>query len=215
MAIGDIHGCRKPLEGLLESLAIRSDDTLVSLGDYVDRGPDSKGVLDQLIALQGACRLIPILGNHDQLMLEAPQGAEAFSNWLDSNGRSTLESYGDAADLKDVPDAHFAFLEDCLTYWESATHLFLHANYDPQRTLQETDVQTLRWLSLRDALPPERHCSGKTAVVGHTPQPEVLDLGYLLGLDTGVCKGGWLTACDVSTGKIWQVDAEGRLRTTS
>ncbi|SRR6056297_224620 len=215
IAIGDIHGCRAALVGLLEAISVAADDTLVPLGDYVDRGPDSKGVLEQLIALQDACRLIPILGNHDQLMLEAREGPEAFSNWLDSKGRSTLESYGAAADLADVPDAHFAFLEHCLAYWQSATHLFLHANYDPPRPLEETDPQTLRWLSLRDYLPPERHCSGKTAVVGHTPQDDVLDRGYLLGLDTGVCKGGWLTAWEVRSGEIWQVDAEGRLRTPS
>jgi serine/threonine protein phosphatase 1 len=77
--------------------------------------------------------------------------------------------------------------------------------------LEQQDDHTIRWLSLRDDVP-SPHCSGKIVVPGHTPQAEVLDLGHLICLDTGVWKGGWLTALDVESGKIWQVSEVGSLR---
>ena len=73
-------------------------------------------------------------------------------------------------------------------------------------------IFTLYWCSLRDYIPPTPHCSGKVAIVGHTPQSEVLDLGHLKCLDTGCCYGGWLTALDVDSGHVWQVNERGELR---
>ena len=78
--------------------------------------------------------------------------------------------------------------------------------------MEQLDDHTIRWLSLRDYFPPKRHCSGRIVVVDHTPQTEILDLGYLICLDTGVWKGGWLTALDVESGKTWQVSGTGTLR---
>jgi serine/threonine protein phosphatase 1 len=78
--------------------------------------------------------------------------------------------------------------------------------------IEQQDDGIILWLSLRYYVPPKPHCSGKIVVVGHTPQPEILDLGFLICLDTGVWKGGWLTALDVESGKIWQVSENGTLR---
>lgn len=107
---------------------------------------------------------------------------------------------------------HVRFPESCRSYFETDTHIFVHANYKPDVPLDQFNDHTLRWLSLRDYVPPQRHCSGKVVVVGHTPQTEVLDFRYLICLDTGVWKGGWLTAMDVESGKIWQVSDSGTLR---
>ena len=74
IAIGDIHGCSIALEALIEAISPQPDDTIIPLGDYVDRGIDSKGVLDRLIELRDRCNLVPILGNHDQMMLHAREG---------------------------------------------------------------------------------------------------------------------------------------------
>ncbi len=73
IAIGDIHGCSRALEALLAAIGPRPEDVIVTLGDYVNRGPDSRGVLDRLIALEGQCTLVPILGNHDQTLLSRPE----------------------------------------------------------------------------------------------------------------------------------------------
>ena len=211
IAVGDIHGCSTALAALLELIDLQPDDTLVTLGDYVDRGIDSKGVLDLLIALKDRCRLIPILGNHDEMMLHAKDSRSDLQFWLACGGDAALDSYGSTSSLDLIPAAHFRLLEQCLPFFETDTHFFVHANYKPVLPLNRQDDSTLRWLSLQDYVPGP-HCSGKIAVLGHTPQPDVLDLGHLICLDTGCCNGGWLTALDVMSGTVWQVDERGRQR---
>jgi serine/threonine protein phosphatase 1 len=211
ISIGDIHGCSKPLEVIVNAIDLQSDDTLITLGDYVDRGPDTKRVLDQLLVLSRRCHLVPILGNHDEMMLEARPGTQEYEEWLLSGGDKTLDSYGPKRLLSDVPDAHFRFLENCVRSFETETHFFVHANYDPGLAIDLQNDATIRWLSLRVEVPGP-HISGKIAVVGHSPQKEVLDLGHLICLDTGCCYGRWLTAMDIGSGQVWQADAQGRLR---
>ena len=212
IAIGDIHGCSTALAKLIELIAPQPDDVLVPLGDFVDRGIDSKGVIEQLIALGDRCRLVPILGNHEEMMLGAREGWSDFRFWINCGGLACLDSYGSTGRIDLIPRSHFAFLESCRTYFETERHFFVHANYKPEVPLDRLDIHTLRWLSLRDYVPPSPHCSGKVAIVGHTPQPEVLDLGYLKCLDTNCCYGGWLTALDVDSGQLWQVDEKGEVR---
>jgi serine/threonine protein phosphatase 1 len=211
IAIGDIHGCSTALDALLQAIGPRQDDTIVCLGDFVDRGMDSKGVLDRLIALAGQCRLIPILGNHDEMMLNARNGKDDFRFWMACGGIATLDSYGSSGRIDLIPPSHFRFLERCLPWWETENNFFTHANYKPDQPLAKQDDGTLRWLSLQD-FTPEPHLSGKIAVLGHTPQPEVLDRGHLVCIDTGCGLGGWLTALDVGTGQQWQVNERGELR---
>lgn len=212
IAIGDIHGCSLALSALLRLIDPQPDDTVVTLGDYVDRGIDSKGVIDQLISLGDRCHLVPLLGNHEEMMLGAREGRSDFGFWMNCGGITCLDSYGSTGRIELIPGHHFAFLESCRISFETAHHLFLHANYQPDVPIKDQDLHTLRWLSLRDHVPPSRHCSGKTVIVGHTPQPEILDLGYLKCIDTNCCKGGWLTALDVDSGQVWQVDEKGNVR---
>jgi serine/threonine protein phosphatase 1 len=96
---------------------------------------------------------------------------------------------------------------------ETATHFFTHGAYDPEQPLTSQRWPVWRWHSLRDSVPGP-HVSGKTAVVGHTSQKsgEVLDVGYLMCIDTYCYGGGWLTAFDSSTGRTWQVDRVGKSR---
>ena len=209
IAIGDIHGCSTALESLLNLIDLQPKDTIVALGDFVDRGLDSKGVLDQLIALKSRCNLVPILGNHDEMMLQARNGKDDFTFWMNCGGITALDSYGASGRFDLIPDSHIRFLQQCVPFFEMETHFFVHANYKPNMRLEEMDEHTLRWLSLRDFVP-SPHCSGKVAVMGHTPQPEILDLGHLICLDTGCCDSGWLTAFDVNSGHFWQVDEQGR-----
>lgn len=211
IGIGDIHGCSAALAAIINAIDPRSDDTLVALGDFVDRGLDSKGVLDMLIHLEGRCRLVAVVGNHDELMLAARASRSAFRRWLEFGGQSALDSYGDAGRITQVPATHFRFLERCRAYFETDTHVFVHAGYRPDLPFDRQDSFTLRWRSLLDGVPAP-HTSGKTAVVGHTPQPEVLDAGHLLAIDTGAGLGGWLTALDVRSRETWQADERGRLR---
>lgn len=211
IAIGDIHGCSGAFRSLLRQIDPQPQDFVVTLGDYVDRGPDSKGVLDLLIDLAERCRLVPILGNHDEMMLRAKQGPEDFIRWQGMGAKAALNSYGPNSSINLIPSEHFEFLETCSSFFETETHLFLHANYLPDVPIAQTDEHTLRWLSLREYIPPRPHVSGKVVVVGHTPQAKILNLRYLIDIDTNCVKGGQLTALEVTTGQIWQaqeIDSE-------
>lgn len=210
IAIGDIHGCSTALEELINLVDPQTDDSIITLGDYVDRGIDSKGVLDQLIKLKDRCNFVAILGNHDQMMLHARDGRSDFQFWLNCGGDAALDSYGSSGKLNLIPRNHIRFLESCQSYFETDTHIFLHANYKPDVPIPQQDDHTIRWLSLRDFVPPKQHCSGKIVVIGHTPQLDILNLGHLICLDTGCCSGGWLTALDVNSRQVWQVDERGQ-----
>jgi serine/threonine protein phosphatase 1 len=212
IAIGDIHGCSAALEAVLRAIDPRPDDTLITLGDYVDRGPDSRGVIETLIRLRSSCRLIPLLGNHDEAFLEALQGLE-IGLWMAMGGAATLASYGRQVGPGAIPGEHLAFFESCLTYHETQSHIFVHASYDPDLPPADQPRETLLWASLRDAIPGP-HRSGKAFITGHTAQKsgEVLDLGYLKCIDTYCYGGGWLTALEVGSGQTWQTDRQGRMR---
>jgi serine/threonine protein phosphatase 1 len=220
IALGDIHGCSRALSAVLDAVQPGSDDTIVPIGDYIDRGIDSKGVIDLLLELDQHCRLVPIMGNHEQMLLEIIGGdleprevQYRFQRWLEFGGIATLDSYGDGLRLDLIPDAHIAFLARCRDYFETETHIFVHANYYPMLPMDQQPVSVLRWESLRDLIP-EPHCSGKTAIVGHTSQKtgEVVDVGYLKCIDTFCYGGGWLTALDVNSGQVWQANERGELR---
>lgn len=207
IAIGDIHGSSYALGQLLKAIDPQPTDTIVTLGDYVDRGIDSKGVLDMLIALSIDCHLVPILGNHDVMMFRARNSSQDLYDWFGIGGQVALESYGEPTDLRQVPETHFRFLNSCVPFFETKSHIFTHANYDPMLPFAQQSPDMLRWKSLRDYVPGP-HISGKTVVVGHTPQPKVLDLGYLICIDTGCAIGGRLTALDVETGQQWQTSED-------
>jgi serine/threonine protein phosphatase 1 len=215
IAVGDIHGCSAALDALLAVLDLRPDDTLVTLGDTIDRGLDSRGVLDRLIALKDHCRLVPLMGNHDRMLLDAlaDRDGRAHALWRACGGIATLQSYGDVDDPGEIPAEHIRFLRSCRLSFETETHLFVHANYQADRPLAGQHEGILLWESLRDT-EPGPHFSGKAAVVGHSSQKsgEVLDLGYLKCIDTYCYGGKWLTALDVGSGQLWQADARGRMR---
>ena len=217
IAIGDIHGCLPALETLLEAIAPQAQDTLVALGDYVDRGPDSRGVVQRLIALAQQTRLIPLLGNHDEMMLSVCQGRrDLLEDWLQFGGAATLASYGVSSpdEIARNDREHLCFLRSCRLFHETARHFFVHGNYRADLPLDQQPGDVVLWSSLKDGLP-GAHCSGKTAIVGHTAQRsgEILDLGYLRCIDTWCYGQGWLTALDVEAGQVWQADKQGRSRT--
>jgi serine/threonine protein phosphatase 1 len=219
IAIGDIHGCSAALAALVEVIRPGPLDTLIFLGDYIDRGPDSRGVLDLLVALATRCRLVPLLGNHEELLVAAVRDPAAVRPWLTIGGVETLLSYGWAPGgprrgLADwIPSRHWDFLAGCVPYHETDTHLFVHAGYVPDLPLEEQPPEALRWM-VTDARRVRPHRSGKIAVVGHTPQRggKVLDLGFLQCIDTNCHRGGWLTALEVHTGQVWQASPGGKLQ---
>ena len=213
LAIGDIHGYTAALDALLEAIVPRKRDTIITLGDYVDRGPDVRGTIDRLIGLAKQCRLVPILGNHDEMLLDILDNRlSLLPDWLSFGGTATLASYG-CTHPRDIPQEHVDFLRSCASWHETERHFFVHASYLPRKPLRKQPLDVLRWESIR-AKVPGPHRSGKTAVVSHTAQKtgEVLRLDHLICIDTWVYGDGWLTALDVDTDQVWQADKTGRLR---
>ena len=213
IAIGDIHGCLAALETLLAAVRPQTDDTVITLGDYVDRGPNCRGTLDRLIELDRQCRLIPLLGNHDDMLVKVYDGRDdLYIDWLLFGGNATLESYGTISP-EDLPAPHIDFLRGCRLYYESDRFFYMHGNYLAELPLSEQPPETILWDSVK-LRQPGPHCSGKTAIVGHASQKsgEVLDLGYLKCIDTWVYGDGWLTALDVETGRLWQANKAGVAR---
>jgi serine/threonine protein phosphatase 1 len=213
IAIGDIHGCNTALECLLDSIHPTPEDTIVTLGDYVDRGPDSRGVIDRLIRLGGETRHVGLMGNHEEMMLEVVRHQAEHDSWLRHGGVDTLDSYGFGGSLDFLPDSHVEFFESLVDFHEESDHFFTHAAYAPKIPLAEQATDMLRWHSLNDVVPTP-HLNGKIAVVGHTANKtgEIMDLGHLVCIDTYCYGGGWLTALDLCNGQIWQVSKEGQMR---
>lgn len=208
LAIGDIHGCSRALDALLEAVSPTSDDVIVALGDFVDWGPDSRGVLDRLLALRSRCRLIALRGNHEEMMLCSRLNADEHAIWLRAGGDVTLRSYGD----EPIPKAHWNFIEqECRDSYETDSHIFVHGGVTPDVPLLEQPVYMLRWKTFRDVRP---HCLGETVVCGHTTQRSgnPTSLGHSICIDTGVSCGGWLTCLDSASGVYWQANQAGKCR---
>jgi serine/threonine protein phosphatase 1 len=214
IAIGDVHGCNAALDALLQAIQPVADDCIVMLGDYIDRGPGSRQVVDRLLQLSSQCQLIPLMGNHELMLLSARQSASDLAMWLESGGRETLGSY--AGSLESIPEEHLRFLEACRWSYETDSHLFVHANYHADAALEDQTEFVLFWKHLPYGRPLP-HYSGKIAVLGHTPQRsgQILDAGHFLCIDTFCVGGGWLTALDVNTRQVWQANRAGQLRSAT
>jgi serine/threonine protein phosphatase 1 len=210
-AIGDIHGCLTALQALDHELAFGDGDTVVTLGDYVDRGPDSRGVIEFLLGLRERCRLVALRGNHEIMMLRASVDRSSLLDWIACGGDKTLDSYG-ATGFQDVPGSHWEFLASTVRYHVAEHDFFVHANVDPNLPLENQPDFNLFWEHLGGAV--SRHVSGRRMICGHTPQTSglPLDLGHVVCLDTWACGDGWLTCLETSSGKYWQANQQGDLR---
>ncbi len=209
-AIGDIHGCSEALRHLDKELAFNASDTVVTLGDYVDRGPDSRGVIEFLLELRGRCRLVSLRGNHEIMMLKARDQRANLSEWLNYRGDTTLDSYG-ASTFADIPDAHWDFLHSTIPYHETATDFFVHANACPDISLADQPDYMLFWEFVGE---PSPHVSGRRMICGHSAQRSgsPLDFGHAVCIDTFAHGGGWLTCLEMRSNAYWQTSQNGALR---
>lgn len=212
LAIGDIHGYADVLRRLLALVQPQPGDQIVTVGDYVDRGPDSRGVLDFLVEFNKTGSLTALRGNHDAMMIQSRDSPEHCREWLRCGGQETLDSYGPKG-LEAVPGEHWDFLENtCVDWYETDTHFFVHAQVDPDMALEDQPTYLLHWEALYECRP---HCSGKIMICGHTKQRSGLprNWGHAVCIDTWVYGDGWLTCLDVATGQLWQANRHGEERT--
>jgi serine/threonine protein phosphatase 1 len=228
LAISDIHGDIEKFEQLLKQVEYNKEqDQLLLLGDYVDRGPQSKAVLDKVIKLK-ADGAIALIGNHDKMMIDAFQGDPlALKRWYYNGGIKTLQNYGydiEKDDAKywyttdEMPElipmneeirGHIEFLKELPYYYETDTHIFVHAGVHPETPISSTESHTLVWI--RDEFH-KGYAGEKTVVFGHTPvkylhkSPEVyFGENKIIGIDGGCVYGGRLYCLEVDGLQVFYV----------
>ena len=221
-AIGDIHGCAATLDRLLERLALTPEDRVVFIGDYVDRGPDSPGVIERMLRMEDDGRAgngpscVFLRGNHDQMMLDYVDGRpDAFELWRINGGMATLASYMQGGRLH-VPEEHVAFLRRTILVYEQGGFVFVHAGLDSRKSVAENlarrDPHVFLWT--RAHLDADLSRWEVPVVCGHTPQPEPLNRPRLIDIDTGAVYHhlpgfGTLTAVRLPERQFVQVPYEG------
>ncbi|MCJ2044003.1 serine/threonine protein phosphatase [Methylobacterium sp. J-078] len=197
-AIGDIHGCADALTRLLDQIDAHARGraaAIVCLGDYVDRGPDSAGVIGILRARQAASpgTMICLRGNHEQMMLDAHRDAHDAPAWLANGGIETLRSFG-VTDPEAMPHEVLAWISGLPTVHEDARRYYVHAGFRPGCRGIDPDVTARLWI--REPFLGTAFDFGKHVVHGHTPQrsgqPDVRS--FRTNLDTACVYGRVLTA---------------------
>lgn len=216
-AIGDIHGCADELRLLLNKLALASDTRVVFIGDYVDRGPDSKGVIDTILELREACPVITLMGNHEAMFLdylEDPYSARAGA-FIYNGGSATLASYADDTAEVTIPPEHIEFLRELRLCYETEHNFFVHAGI-PDVPIRELDVArdgpSMLWIR-RKFLRSEYQWS-KVVVHGHTPVHTVTLKPNRINIDTGCVFRRRLSAVALPGERIFSVPHQLRPRKT-
>ena len=215
-AIGDIHGCCKELSVLLEYLLsqekLSSEDTVIFIGDYIDRGADSNGVIELLINIkQEFPEIIFLRGNHEDMLLDfLGFDGNLGEVFIPNGGGETLASYGLKSDithdelLQKLPKSHLGFFLDLESYVSVGGYVFAHAGLDPERDVNMQMDNDLFWI--RDKFLDNKHDFGKVVVFGHTPFQDVtFDLPYRIAIDTGCVYGNMLSCIELVGKTILQV----------
>jgi serine/threonine protein phosphatase 1 len=197
-AIGDIHGCFAKLQQLIKILAIDQQyDTLVFIGDYIDRGSSVKEVVDYVIGLKNESKNVVCLrGNHEQMFLRYLEGSDE-EMYLYNGGTATLSSYGISrssmpqARKASIPPDHLFFFHSLLPYYETEDYIFVHAGLIPGLKPGEQNIHDLLWV--RQEFIDSDYDFGKRVIFGHTQFQHPLIEPNKIGIDTGAVAGGKLT----------------------
>jgi len=215
-AISDIHGCAKTFQHLVkEVLQLKPADELFLLGDYIDRGPDSKGVIDFILELKRAgFKVRALSGNHEAMMLEALEDTESLRHWNLNGGRQTLASFGLTA-IRDIPQSYWAFLLNLEYYIELEDYLLVHAGFNFKAEDPFTDTDSMLWIR---NFPVDQAVLGNRRIVhGHTPTPvqkiaqSIADKAQVINIDGGCVYTdrmpglGFLTAINLDTFAFYSV----------
>ncbi|OBX19667.1 MULTISPECIES: metallophosphoesterase family protein [Bizionia] len=213
-AIGDIHGSINALKTIFQQDWIKEDDKVVFLGDYVDKGADSKDVIDWLIEKSKVCDFEFILGNHEIMMTRAKSSPEIFEYWLEDYGGSlTLNSYkiGDNQNwMNQIDKTHWNFIDSCLPYLEIGEFIFVHAGLEKNKSLEEQDEHHLFFKKFEEPL---MYDPIKMVICGHTARKngKIADFKHTICIDTFAHGGMWLTCLNVETGEFLKANNKGQI----
>ena len=165
--IGDIHGCFRTLKELIASLGPTKDDDIYLLGDLMDRGPDSMGVVQFLLDLkQKGYRIHPLRGNHEQLLLDSSESMESFEVWMRNGGRNTLKSY-DCQTVSEMDQKHLSFIGAFPFYLKVDNFWLVHAGFNGQLEDPLKDQHSMLWI--RNFEVNSEWLQSGVIIHGHTP----------------------------------------------
>jgi serine/threonine protein phosphatase 1 len=206
-AIGDIHGCFDKLVALMDIIDVDLEkDTLVFIGDYIDRGPQSKEVVDYLMDLSGqAGKVVFLKGNHELMLEEYLNGTNQFG-FLANGGLATLDSYsngGSPDENNPIPTTHLDFFRDLRMYYETDQYIFVHAGLKENVPLEEQNEWDMLWI--REEFIYSDFDFGKRVIFGHTPFQKPIVLDNKIGIDTGAVYGNKLTCVELPAEKFYSV----------
>jgi serine/threonine protein phosphatase 1 len=197
--IGDIHGYLNKLTKLMDMIQPDADkDLLVFIGDYIDRGPRSKEVVDYMIDLKKRqTHMVCLLGNHEMMFMDYLIYGKEKKSFLINGGRETLKSYkmkeADAESI--IPEEHLVFFNSLKPYYETKNYIFVHAGLREGIPLSEQKLEDLIWI--RREFIDSTHNFGKLVIFGHTPVSRPLISPTKIGIDTGAGYGARLTALEL------------------
>lgn len=203
--IGDIHGCLGMLKRLMDKIDWRPDrDRLIFLGDYIDRGEDSKGVVDFVLVLLTKSSFVHcLLGNHENGFLNFLSGGD-IKTFLINGGEPTLRSYQRDGEILIPPD-HISFYQSLHPWIELEDYYVVHAGFRPGVEINDQSLEDLIWI--RDPFIYSDYDFGKRVIFGHTPFYEPLVTPNKIGLDTGAVYGNRLTCLELPQMKFHSVES--------
>jgi serine/threonine protein phosphatase 1 len=207
--IADLHGCLDMLKRLMEKIDWQpEEDRLIFLGDYIDRGPDSRGVVDFILSLLRCSPGVQcLIGNHEALLLDYLSGKDRRL-FLLNGGTTTLESYerGRKEGEELIPADHVAFYRSLVPYVELERHYAVHAGFKPGVPLEAQTLEDMTWI--REPFIHSENYFEKRIIFGHTPFYEPLIMKNKIGLDTGAVYGNRLTCLELPEMRFHFVGAQ-------
>jgi serine/threonine protein phosphatase 1 len=214
-AIGDIHGCATELKVLLDRLPLTPQTTVVFLGDYIDRGEQSREVIDIILALARECEVVTLMGNHESMLMDylhdplSPQAGMFIYN----GGGATLASYADEQGRVEIPEEHLRFFRDLALSYKTTDYYFVHAGV-PDLPLESLDEHQYRshLLWVRKAFLQSQFRWSRKVIHGHSPVKAVEHKPNRINLDTGCVYNNKLSALALPEMRVYEVAKQTRTR---
>ncbi len=214
IAIGDIHGCINPFNDLLEKICLSKEDKLVLLGDYIDRGPDSKAVLDKIIDLKDkGFDITPLLGNHEMMLLRSIENPKFQKMWRLNGGETSLQSFNCSNPIE-IPEIYKIFLNKMPHFLKLGKYIFVHAGLNEDSETPYSDTESMLWIRKGEYM--QDFIQENTIIHGHTPisllelKKDLKNKPKVINLDTGCVYNhraglGYLSAYCINTSELFTV----------
>jgi len=189
--ISDVHGCNDAFRKALKLIKLKKTDTLILLGDLIDRGEDSKGVIDTvLLLIEHEFNIICLKGNHEQMFLDAFDNIQSKINWLKNGGDSTLSSFYTSS-IEKIPDKYIDFVKSFKLYYAYDNYIFVHAGLNMKIENPFIDEYSILWMRDQENYLNQNWIGNRLIIHGHNPttrneiERSINNLNNIICVDNG------------------------------